>query len=456
MIAADFLITGAGELLVCPGPCPGATSERGLGIIPRGAVAAREGRIVWVGEGARWRREVSLAPSAKVVEAEGRLVMPGLVECHTHLCFAGRRADEYQQRVRGVTYGEIAAAGGGILSTVAATRAASAAELGALVQGRLDRFLAYGVTTVEGKSGYGLSLEHELRLLEVQRQVAAQHPVDVVGTLLGAHTVPREYAGRGEEYVELVAEQMVPAVAERGLARFCDVFCEAGAFSAAQARRVLETGRRHGLLPKLHADQLTSGGGAELGVEVGAASVDHLDRVSEAGIAALNRAWAEQTAPVAPAAGPVAAGQAVPGAARRAPVAVLLPGATFFLGEGGAAPARLLLDAGIPVALSTDFNPGSSPTQNLWLMTTLGCSQLRMTAAEVMRAVTIEAATALALEHEVGGLEVGKRADILILQCDDHREIPYHYGMNPVWRVYKSARCVGGPAGPVAPAVLTD
>ncbi len=449
MITADLLITGAGELLICPVRVPGVTGRADLGTISRGAVAAREGRIVWVGEGPRWRREVSLVPSAEVVEVEGRVVMPGLVECHTHLCFAGRRADEYQQRVRGATYRELAAAGGGILRTVAATRAASNAELGALVQRRLDRFLAYGVTTVEGKSGYGLSSEHEVRMLEVQRSVAAQHPVDVVGTVLGAHTIPKDYAGRADEYVGLVVEHMIPAAAERGLARFCDVFCEAGAFSPAQARRVLEAGRRHGLLPKLHADQLTSSGATELGVEMGAASVDHLDRVSDSGIAALSRAWAAR------AAGPAAGGLTEPAAAWRAPVAVLLPGATFFLGEGGAAPARGLLDAGVPVALSTDFNPGSSPTQNLWLMTTLGCSQLRMTAAEVIRAVTIEAATALALEHEVGGLEVGKKADILILECDDHQEIPYHYGMNPVQRVYKNGKCVGGSAGPKAPAALT-
>ncbi len=424
MIEADLLITGAGELLVCPDRAavtPDSSAVATLGAIPHGAVAAREGRIVWVGREAGWREQVRLLPGARVVEAEGRLVMPGLVECHTHLCFAGDRADEFQQRVAGATYREIAAAGGGIRRTVGATRAASREELRALVRRRLDGFLAYGVTTVEGKSGYGLSLKDEARTLEVQREAAADHPVDVVSTLLAAHTVPPEYAGRAEDYVALVMQGMIPTVAGRGLAVFCDAFCEEGAFTVPQARRVLEAGARHGLLPKLHADQLTPGGGAELAVEVGAISADHLDRVSEAGIAALAGAG---------------------GRGRRAPVAVLLPGAAFFLGEGEPAPARRLLEAGVRVALSTDFNPGSSPTQNLWLMATLGCSQLRMTAVEVIRAITIEAARALVLEKEVGSLEVGKKADILLLGLDRHQEIPYYFGMNPVRSVYKAGRCV--------------
>jgi imidazolonepropionase len=364
--------------------------------------------------------EVRLVRGGQTVDADGRLVMPGLVECHAHLAFAADRADEFQMRVAGATYQEVAAAGGGIMSTVHATRAASDAVLRALARKRLDRFLRYGVTTVEAKSGYGLNLEQELRLLEVYRDVSLAHAVDVVPTLLAAHTVPIEFMGRADDYVKMVVKKMIPGAAKHKLAQFCDAFCEQGAFSVEQCRRVLEAGLEHGLLPKLHADQLSYMGGTEMAAELGTVSVDHIDHVSEAGIAAL----------------------ATKPADKRVPVAVLLPGASFFLGEGGYAPARRLLDAGARVALSTDFNPGSSPTQNLWLMATMGCSQLRMTSEEVIRAITIEAAAALALEDEIGSLEVGKKADILILDSSRHVEIPYKYGMNPVWRVFKGGTLV--------------
>ena len=282
---------------------------------------------------------------------------------------------------------EIQSAGGGIMSTVHATRNASSETLRASVRRRLDRFLDHGVTTVEAKSGYGLSLDHELRMLEVYHDAGADHAVDVVSTLLGAHAVPVEFSDRPDAYVDMVVQKMIPAAAKRGLAKYCDAFCEEGAFTQAQSRRVLAAGIDHGLLPKLHGDQLTSGGGAELAVEMGAVSVDHLDLVSEEGIAALANAWA---------------------------------GAT---GTG-------------------TVNPGSSPTQNPWLMATMGCSQLGMSVPEVIRGITIEAAAALGLEREVGSLEVGKKADILVLDYFRHAEIPYRYGVNPVLRVYKDGVCV--------------
>lgn len=439
-VRADLIITGTSEVLVCPTGGAGG-SHHGLGRIVGGAVAARDGRIVWVGPASSLGEEVRLLPGGETFNAQGRVVMPGLVECHSHLCFAGDRADEYQLRVTGASYQEIATAGGGIMSTVHATRHASQDDLLHSVRRRLDRFLAHGVTTVEAKSGYGLSVDQELRLLEVYRDADAEHSVDVVSTLLGAHTVPVEFSDRPDAYIDLVVQKMIPAAAKRGLASFCDAFHEEGAFSTEQCRRVLKAGVAHGLLPKLHGDQLTSGGGAELAVEVGAVSVDHLDLVSESGIAALADAWA----------GATGTGTALAHGSSRAPVAVMLPGATFFLGEGGLAPARQLLDAGVRVALSTDFNPGSSPTQNLWLMATMGCSQLGMSAPEVIRAITVEAAAALGLEHEVGSLEVGKRADILVLEYVRHAEIPYRYGMNPVWCVYKNGKCVmkRDPAGEV-------
>jgi imidazolonepropionase len=419
-VEADLVVSGAGELLTCArtGASSGARST--LGIIPGGAVAALGGRIVWVGRSEDLREEVRLTRTGQTLDADGRVVMPCLVECHAHLAYAGDRSDEFQLRVAGTSYQEVAAAGGGIMSTVHATRAASDEVLRALTRKRLDYFLRFGVTTVEAKSGYGLLLEEELRLLEVYRDVGAAHAVDVVPTLLAAHMVPVEYLDRPDDYVKIITKKMIPAAAKHRLAKFCDAFCEKGAFTAEQCRRVLEAGAEHGLLPKLHADQLTYMGGTEMAAELGAVSVDHLDHVSEAGVAALAASEGK----------------------KRVPVAVLLPGATFFLGEGGYAPARRLLEAGARVALSTDLNPGSSPTANLWLMATMGCSQLRMTAEEVIRAITIEAAAALALDDEVGSLEVGKKADILIVDETRHAEIPYRYGMNPVWRVYKEGKLV--------------
>jgi imidazolonepropionase len=419
-VEADLIVSGAGELLTCTrtGATSGARST--LGVIRGGAVAAREGRIVWVGTTDSLREEVRLVRGGQEVDADGRVVMPGLVECHSHLAFAGDRADEFQLRVAGSTYTQIAAAGGGIMSTVHATRGASDEVLRALTRRRLDHFLRYGVTTVEAKSGYGLSQDQEIRLLEVYRDVASAHSVDVVATLLAGHAVPVEYSDRPDDYVKMVAKRMIPAAAKHGLARFCDAFLEQGAFTADQCRRILEAGLEHGLMPKLHADQLTYGAGAELAAELGAVSVDHLDHISDAGIAALAASDGD----------------------KRVPVAVLLPGATFFLGEGGYAPARKLLAAGARVALSTDLNPGSSPTQNLWLMATMGGSQLGMLADEVVRAITIEAAAALALDDEVGSLEAGKKADILVLEETRAAEIPYRYGMNPVWRVYKEGSLV--------------
>jgi imidazolonepropionase len=419
-IEADLIIKGASEVLTCKADSRDAQGRPSVGRIPDAAVAARSGRIVWVGTEAALQEEVRLVRGGEMLDADGRVVMPGLVESHSHLAWAGDRADEFQLRVGGATYQQVQEAGGGIASTVHATRAAGDDVLRALARKRLDRFMRYGVTTVEAKSGYGLSLEQEIRMLEVYRDVALAHPVDVVPTLLAAHVVPIEYSERADDYIKVVIKKIIPQVAKKKLARFCDAFCEKGAFTVDQCKRVLEAGLENGLLPKLHADQLSYMGGTEMAAQLGAVSVDHLDHVADAGITALTT---------------VAGG-------KRAPVAVLLPGATFFLGEGSYAPARKMLDAGVRVALSTDFNPGSSPTQNLWLMATMGCSQLRMTAEEVIRAITVEAAAAIALDDEIGSLEVGKKADILILDYSRGVEVPYRYGMNPVWRVYKNGERV--------------
>jgi imidazolonepropionase len=330
-IEADLVISGAGQLLTCARTGAGSGARSALGKIEGGAIAAHDGRIVWVGKTSELQHEVRLIRGGYEVDAEGRLVMPGLVECHTHIAWASDRADEYQLRVAGATFQDVAATGGGIQSTVEATRAASDEVLRAITRRRLDHFLRYGVTTVEAKSGYGLTVEQEIRLLEVYRDVAMAHAVDVVSTLFAANIVPVEYEGRADEYLKVVIKKLIPYVAKHGLAKFCDAFCEEGAYTPEQCRRVLEAGAEQGLLPKLHADQHSSLGGAELAADIGAVSADHLERISDAGIAALAAADGE----------------------RRVPVAVLLPGAPFFLGEGDYAPARRLLDAGARVALST-------------------------------------------------------------------------------------------------------
>lgn len=419
-LQADLIIRGAGQLLTCARTGAKSGTRSMLGLIEDGAVAALHGHIVWVGDSSALQDEVRLIAGGYEIDVEGRLVMPGLVECHTHLAWAADRADEYQLRTAGTTFQGVCAAGGGILSTAQATRAASNEQLRAITRRRLDHFLRYGVTTVEAKSGYGLTAEEEIRLLEVYRDVGTAHSVDVVPTLLAANMVPVEYQGRGDEYLKLVIKKLIPHVAKHGLAKFCDAFCEEGAYTPQQCRLVLEAGAEHGLLPKLHADQYSGLGGAELAAELGAVSVDHLECISDAGIEALG----------------------APQGDKRVPVAVLLPGANFFLGEGPDAPARRLLDAGARVALSTDLNPGTSPTENLWLMATMGCSRLKMTADEVIRAITIEAAAALAVDDQVGSIEVGKKADLLILDSQRYVQIPYRYGMNPVWRVFKDGNLV--------------
>jgi imidazolonepropionase len=368
--------------------CPTASRQSDIGPIAKAALVWRAGAVAWAG------RDVDL-PVAFAdegeIDAEGRLVVPGLIDCHTHLAFAGWRADEFERRLRGDSYLEIARGGGGIARTVRATRDATADELVADAEAVLAAIARLGVTTVEAKSGYGLTLESELRLLGVYRALAARQPVRVVPTLLAAHTVPVEYHDRREAYVQLVCDEIVPRVAADSLASFCDVFVEEGAFTVAEARTVLEAGRRHGLRPKLHADQLSDGGGAALAAEVGAASADHLEHVSVAGIRAL-------------AAGGV--------------VAVSLPIATATLAQPPL-PARALIDAGVPVAVATDFNPGSAASFDLPLALWLACTLQRMTPAEALKGATTCAARAIGLDHEIGSLAPGFAADIAMLDASD-------------------------------------
>lgn len=409
-ITPDLIVGNIGELLVCPPDFQG-----GLGLIPNGVVAVRDGVVAWVGPATEASGALSVGPQTRMLNAEGRVVMPGLVECHTHLAFAGSRAHEFQARVAGWSYAEIAAGGGGIMSTVRMTRSAPREQLMLAAHRRLSSMLEYGITTVEGKSGYGLTTIDEIRLLELYRELDRSHEVDVLPTFLGAHALPQEYRDDPGSYVDVVVHEMLPQVAECGLARYCDVFCEPGFFDLDDSRRILEAARELGMQLLIHADQLTRAGGAALAVELGVLSASHLDHVDEEDIEAL-----------------AAAGV----------IAQLLPGATFFLGQKDYAPARRLLERGVRVALSTDFNPGTCYTENLWLIGTIASCQMHLDITEVVRGMTCEAAASLGLSGEVGTLTPGAKADLLVLGTDDHLDIPYHFGINPVRVVMKNGSVV--------------
>jgi imidazolonepropionase len=377
-----------------------------VGVIPDGAVLVRDGLIAAVGP----YRELGQASAALPrVEVDG-VLFPGFVDAHTHAVFGRPRLDDQERRAAGLDYRTIAAEGGGILSSVRDTRGRTRAELLELTRRRVGHLLANGSTTVEVKSGYGLDTATELRLLDVIGALAPGPPA-LVPTFLGAHEVPAEYRSDPTGYVRLLVEEMLPAVARQGIARFCDVFCEPGVFTPEQARRILNAAGALGLQAKLHADELEGSGGAELAASLGAVSADHLARVSPDGVAAL---------------------------ARAPTVAVLLPGTMLFLGRNDRAPARALIDAGAAVALATDFNPGSSPGLSLPLMTTLGVSQLRMRPAEAVVAITVNGAAAVGEAATRGQLAPGFRADLALLAIRDWRELPYWYGTTLVSQVWVS------------------
>ncbi|WIG61679.1 MAG: Imidazolonepropionase [Ktedonobacterales bacterium] len=404
---ADWVLTGVSRLVtLAPGTVAGA--EGPLGVVQRGAVAAKDGRIVWVGPEEALDGAVdtsSVAPGARQ-DAGGRAALPGFVDSHTHFVFAGNRAEEFQLRHAGVSYEEIAARGGGILNTVRATRAALPEELWALARQRLLSFARHGTTTVEGKTGYGLDAVTEARCLEIMNELAAVPGLPaVVPTFLGAHTIPPEYRGTPEgraAYVDLVCEEMLPAFA--GRARFCDVFCERTAFTVEESRRILERARGLGYLLKLHANQLGDTGGARLAAELGAVSADHLDFAGGTDLDLLRAAGVTGT---------------------------LLPGCSFSLGVPYPS-GRRLLERGLRVALATDFNPGTSYTENMQMMVALAVSAMGMTLDEALTAATLGGAHALGIEREVGSLEPGKRCDVIVLRGDDERELAYHFGVNLV------------------------
>jgi imidazolonepropionase len=384
--------------------------QRNVSILQGGSVLIRDGRIDWVGPSAG----LPHFGDADVIDASGKVVLPGLVDSHTHLLFAGSREDEFEQRLEGRSYQEIAAGGGGINATVRRVRETSKDELKALARPRLERLLRFGVTTVEVKSGYGLTLVDEIKCLEAIAELNAEGPLELIATFLGAHAIPPEFANNREGYVRLLTDEMLPEIARRGLAEFCDVFCETGVFSLKESDRILTRARELGFRLKLHADELTSLGGAELAARLGAVSADHLLCVSDAGIDALAEAGT---------------------------VATLLPGTAFFLGKPYA-PARRLIDAGVPVALASDCNPGTCPTENLPLAGTIACTQMKMLPAEAVTALTLNAAAALGRSDRVGAIGVGKQADLVIFDVPDYRHVFYHFGVNHVWRVIKHGRVV--------------
>lgn len=384
-----------------------------LGVITDAACLVKQGRIEWLGKNDQAPRLEDYLVC--VIDACGGTVMPGLIDCHTHLIHGGSRQNEAAERARGRTYEEIAKAGGGILSSVKATKDSSIEELCCRAIKRADEALAKGVTTMEVKSGYGLDLVTELKMLKAVERLSTEHSMSFVPTFLGAHAFPLEYKNDRMKYVDLIVNEMIPGVAEQKLAVFCDVFVEGIAFTVDEGRRILEAGKKHGLHPKIHADQLTSCGGAELAAEVGAVSADHLENVSEQGIKAL---------------------------AEKKAVAVMLPGSTFYLGQNNFAPARKLIESGVDVAISTDYNPGTTPSLDLFLMTTIATSRMKMTMEECLKAITVNAAKALKIEDGRGVLRQNGVADIIVLDASDEYFPIYRYGHSSVKYVIKNGLCV--------------
>jgi imidazolonepropionase len=411
----ELVIENVSQLVTLAGPArPRVGVEmRELGIINAGSLLVREGVIVAVGNAADINRQTG--PNVVRVDAGNSVVMPGFVDPHTHPVFAGTREDEYEMRAAGLSYQQIASQGGGIRSTVRKTRAASENELFEMALPRARWLLEHGTTTVEAKSGYGLTLDDELKILRVIARLNAETPLELIPTFLGAHEIPDEYRDARQNYIRLVIDEMLPRVASETLARYCDVFCESHVFTVDESRQVLARAKELGLGVRLHAEQLSLSGGASLAAELGAATADHLEWIDTGGIIALRQAGV---------------------------IAVLLPGAVFNLGLTRYAPVREMIEAHLPVALATDFNPGSSPTPSMQMILSIACTQMRMTPAEAITGATINAAYSLNRGDLIGSLEVGKQADVVVFDCRDYRQIPYLFGINHARVVVKAGRVV--------------
>ncbi|WP_096187840.1 imidazolonepropionase [Evansella halocellulosilytica] len=416
-------IKNANELLTIKGFSNSPATKKqmnSLSVIQNGAILIKDDEILAVDETTKLEEAYAAEiAKAKVIDAKGKVVAPGLVDPHTHLVFAGSRENEYNMRLQGASYMKIMEEGGGIHATTRATRKASFEVMYKQSLRRLNQFVEHGVTTVEAKSGYGMDWDVEKRQLEVAHQLNQDHPLDIVHTFMGAHVIPQEYKEKPDEFVDLVCHEMIPKVADSGLAEFNDVFCERGVYTPEQSRKILEAGKAHGLLPKIHADEIEPYEGAELAAEVGAVSADHLLRVSDRGLDMM---------------------------AEKGVVAVLLPGTAFFL-MTDAADGRKAIDAGVPVALSTDCNPGSSPSVSMPFMINLASLKMGMTPAESITAATINAAHAIKRGDKVGSLESGKKADVVIWDIPNYMQFTYHYGVNHTETVVKNGKVIFSKSG---------
>jgi imidazolonepropionase len=380
---------------------------RDLGIIERATVLIQNGLFAWIGSSAEFDQTVD--EHIDILDASELVGLPGFVDSHTHLLFAGTREDEFAMRLEGKSYQEIAEAGGGILSTVQATRTATKKELKRIARHHVDTMLTEGTTTVEIKSGYGLNEKDEIKMLDAINDLAEECLMDIVPTFLGAHAVPPEFKNNSDAYVDLICTRMLPYIAQRKLAKFCDVFCEQGYFSVEQCRRIFATAKPLGIRNKIHADQLTQIGASKLAAEVSAVSADHLEQIGDAGIAALKQSGT---------------------------IATVLPGVSFFL-EDKYPPARKIIDAGVPLAIASDFNPGSCMSYSMPMMMTIACTHMSMTPEEALTASTLNGAAALGLSEKLGSIEVGKQADIVLYDIPGYRYLAYHFGTNHVAKVIK-------------------
>jgi imidazolonepropionase len=416
MRSADLAVASCEQLLTCKGPIPKRKEALGeVGLLKKGCIASYKGRIIFVGDERDFCREVQLEKNGLCLEGKGLIGLPGFVDSHTHLPFAGTREEEFVLRLRGYTYQQLSERGLGIQTTVKATRAASKKELLSLCFSRLDSMLLHGTTTVEAKSGYGLNFEDEIKQLEALKELRNLHPVDIIPTFMGAHEIPLEYKERKDDYIELLIQKILPRIQEKNLAEFFDVFCEKGVFSLEETRKLVQAAKRAGLKIKIHADEFASLGGAQLAADEGATSAEHLINISEEGIKKL---------------------------AQSSTAAVLLPTVSFFLMLEKKAPARWLIDEGAIVALATDFNPGSSMTENMLFVLQLGVFTLRMSIEEAINAATANAAYAIDRHEEVGSLEVGKKMDLILCEAPNYPTLVYHLGINPIKHVIKNGRLV--------------
>ena len=409
---ADLLIKNVGQLV---NPILDSSNNNHIHIIENGSIACFEGRIVQTALTSEIINQIKLIPGARIIDATGKVVAPGFVDPHTHPVFFGTREDEFEMRVQGKSYREIAEAGGGIRFSVKQLRTASKEQLIQHVLPYLDRFIQYGTTTIEAKSGYGLSIEDEIKSLQVIKELNRIHPLDLVPTFLGAHEIPDEYRHRRDAYIDLIIKEMIPLVAEENLAEFCDIFCEDHVFNLKETEKILTAAQDHGFKVKIHADQLTSSGGAELAAKLGAVSADHLDYITAEAIENMKMAGT---------------------------IPVLLPGAVFFLGLQRYAPARKMIGAGLPVALATDFNPGSCMTESMPLIMTLACIYMKMLIEEAWLGTTVHAAQAISRETTIGSFNIGAKADIVIWNIPNYKYLPYHFGVNLVAQVIKDGNIV--------------